>query len=154
MQSLVGRLESRGLDTSRDISDLRGHIVSQLSRIDISLDAISRSLVVLHDRIESTARKMETFESSVNSLLKQKEEAPVMNSQGSSGKTPLMDVEELPDTPITTLVRSTSPDITCYETIGLCKHQKEDPIFLSDGYMESQEWENLEELMKHFQTPM
>jgi len=158
MQSLVARLESKELHTSRDISDLRNHIVSQLSRIDISLDAISKSLAVLHDRIESTVAKVETIESSVNSLLPMKavsKEAPLgMNWPGSSSEMPVMVEEELPDSPVRTLVRSTSPDITCSETIGAFSNPNLDLASTSGGFMDSQEWENLDSLMKSYLKDM
>jgi len=154
MQSLVSRLEQRGLHTYRDISDLRGHIVSIQSRIDISLVAISKSLVVLHDRIENIAQSQETLKNLVNAHLEQKEVLPEMNLQGDSQKMPVMESEELPDSQNPTQVRSTSVDITCSETIGPSRLQEIDQELQSDGFMEFLEWEKVEELMNNYQKHM
>lgn len=153
MQSLVARLESRELGTCKDISDLRGHIVSQLSRIDISLDAISRSVVVLHDKIENTAAKMENLMSMVNSQkIEHHHQGKILHV--SSCNTPEMEKEELEDSQKQIQAHTTSPDITCSEIIGPCKHQLEDRELLWTGCTECQEWASLDELMKDFQTPI
>lgn len=153
MQSLVARLESRELGTCKDISDLRGHIVSQLSRIDISLDAISRSVVVLHDKIETTAAKMENLMSMVSSQkIEHHHQGKILHV--SSQETPPMEEEVLEDSQNPTQEHTTSPDITCLETIGPCKHQLQDPELLWTGCTDCQEWANLEELMSDFQTPI
>lgn len=154
MQSLVGRLESKGHHTSKDILDLRSHIVSQLYRLDYSLDAISRSLVVLHDQIGTIAANQEIMKNTVSALVLQKAVVQGMNSQEDLQKTPEMELVELPDSPMQTPVRSTSPDITCSETIGPSKDLSPVPMSPLYGTMEIQEWEKVEELMKNSQMLM
>ena len=117
MQSLAARLENGELPISRDISDLRGHVVSQLSRIDISLAAISKSLMVLHDRTELIARKVETIESLVSAQVMQMEVVPETPSPVILSSDSERDEPESEPLPMLTPVRGTSPDITCYETI-------------------------------------
>lgn len=151
MQSLVARLENKELHTSRVISDLRDHIVSQQLRIDISLVAMSRSLVVLHDRIESIAPNLEILKSSVNSLILQVKEQAEMNLPLPLVLTPVMDVEELLDSPRNTQERMPSPDIRCCETFGLCRSLSRDLRAVASGTTGDQEWENLDELMKNYQ---
>lgn len=63
---LAKKLESQEHLISRDLLCLRENIASKQLRIDISLDAISKSLGVLHQRIESTVERMETIMSLVN----------------------------------------------------------------------------------------
>jgi len=153
MQSLVARLENKAHLTSKDISGLREHIVSIQYRVDYSLVAMSKSLGVLHDKIESIVSKQETLMNSVNSLLKQKEaDQDEMNWHPALRLMPVMESEELPDSPVQILERGTSPDITCSETIGLCKHQLEDQRSPSDGTGDFLEWEKVDELMKNLET--
>jgi len=148
---LVARLENKELHTYRVISDLREHIVSQQSRIDISLVAMSRSLTVLHDRIETIVPNLEILKSSVNSLILQVKEQHEMNSLLPLAVTPLMDVEELLDSPMKTPERTRSPDIRCFETFGLCRNLSHDLRVVADGTSDYQEWENLDVLMKNYQ---
>jgi hypothetical protein len=155
---LAARLEKEGLLSSKDMYDLRSLFVSSLSRIDLTLAAMSRSLVVVHDRIESTAQKMENMMNMVSALMTQKvqvEEPPQeTNLGGSSQKQPMMEEEELYDTQKSTQEAGTTPDITCYETTGLCKHhQIESPLWYG-GTTVDPEWESLEELMKNYQERM
>jgi hypothetical protein len=151
MQSLVMRLENQGLHTSRDTSDLRSHIVSITSRIDFTLDAISRSLTVLHDRIESIAQSQETLR---NLVLSQVNQCHATNSLQSLPLTPVMVEEALPDSPENIQVRSPSPDINCSETIFASSRPFHVQILESDGSMDNLEWENLDELMKNYQSHM
>jgi len=151
MQSLVARLESKGHHTSKDISDLRAHIVSIQSRVDISLVAISKSLVVLHDRIESIAQNQETLKNLVSAPLVLKEVRQETNSRGNSPLTPVMECEELPDSPIETPVRFTFPDITCYETIGAYKQHGTGQTSRAGGTGDFLEWEKVEELIKNWE---
>jgi len=155
MQSLVARLASKEHPISKDISDLRRHIVSVQLRTDYSLAAMSRALVVLQDQIGSIAQSLETLKSSVSVLQKRMEpDQEEMNWHPALLKRPVMEVEELPDSPMNSQERGTSPDITCSETIGLCKHQLIDQGSPVDGIMELQEWEKVEELMKNYETLM
>jgi hypothetical protein len=65
-----------------------------------------------------------------------------------------MEEEELFDTPKSTQGAGTSPDITCYETTGLCKHLLPESPLWYGGTTVDQEWENLEELMMNYRERM
>jgi len=154
MQSLVAKLESQGLDTSRDISSLNGHIVSKLSRIDISLDAISRSLQVQQTLIGDIARRVEIIENSVRSqpvppvVPNPETKLPCdLNSQWT------MDDEDWINSWSHFLEPTISPDITCYETTSFYKGPSNGLRSTASGSGENQGKEKVAKLTKIFQGP-
>jgi len=116
MQSLVARLESKELHTSKDISSLSEHIACKLSRVDFSLDAISKSLQVLQTEMYTIAQKMETLE---NLGRNPKPEVPPETNLPAGFA---QDWSPISETDLENLLKNipesgTFPDITCYETI-------------------------------------
>lgn len=154
MQSLVAKLESKEPHTSRDISDLREHIVSQQSRIDISLERISRLLADQQDQIASIAASQVRIENLVIAQQMAKEDLPETPSPKLFGmQLPEADMEAYVNSLIRTPERSCSPDITCYETFGHFNVQFQGQIYHAPGTGDYQEPGSPGELMRSFLMP-
>jgi len=154
MQSLVARLENQGHHTSRDMSSLRSHIVSIQSRIDCSLDVISKTLQVLQTVILDTAQKMDLLQNTVKDLLKEKEVLQGMRSLDDS--LPEWSSEEMAwmNSLFPIPEHGTIPDTTCYETIFPQEDPRNDPISTSGGFGANQGWGSQEKPTGFFQKPI
>jgi len=135
MLSLEKRLESRVLAISKDMLSLRSHIVSQLSRIDISLAAISRSQQAMLDLISDIARKMESSENLAKSQSQQLTNLETNLLKDSEIAWSKEDTELL-DSLMKTPEHGTFQDITCSETFGLYNDPLKDPIFQYGGFVD------------------
>jgi len=110
------KLENDEEPISRDILDLRNHIVSVQSRVDISLVAMSKSLAVQATAISDIAVKMENIENLVKDQLQW---ARTEMNLPDPLQTPLLSKEEMEwmNGLLETQEPGISPDITCYEII-------------------------------------
>lgn len=153
MQSLAAKSANKEPDISKDISDLRSHIVSIQSRVDISLDAMSRSLGVLHSRIELIASKMVTSESleiSHKALMEQfkmRQLEPSLQPWTEEDQEWLNSFMNIPEL-------GTIPDITCSETILRRSPPFIDLTFEFNGTMDHPEQVSLAQPMKCTQKRM
>lgn len=153
MQSLVARLENQAHHTSRDMSSLRSHIVSIQSRVDCSLDVISKTLQVLQTAIFDTAAKMDLLQSMVKDLHKEREVLQEMKSL--DDLLPEWNQEELAwmNSLFPIPEHGTIPDITCSETIFQQEGPRNDPTSTSGGFGVNQGWGSQEKPTGFFQRP-
>ena len=119
MQSLAARLENQAHLTSRDTASSIKGVHCVLRRIDLTLESMSKSLVVLHDRIDNIAAKVEIFSNTVERLKEEhpQEFQPEMKSPVISWSQFVEENEDWLNSLIEDPVLTTSPDIHCYETI-------------------------------------
>lgn len=158
-QSLVKKLENLEHLTSKDSLCSDQGLGLSLRRIDLTLDHISKSLVVLHDRIEIIAGKVATLENMVNVLI------PTRPAIGACvpKETEMLSDEDFQNffnhpewsdllKPIPEL--GTSPDLTCSETICHFNNQLKEAASPSGGSMEHPVLVSPEKPMSFFQKPI
>jgi len=153
MQSLVARLENQARHTSRDMSSLRSHIVSIQSRVDCSLDVISKTLQVLQTAIFDTAAKMDLLQNMVKDLHREKEVLQEMKSL--DDLLPEWNPEEMAwmNSLFPIPEHGTIPDTTCYETIFQQEDPRNDPTSTSDGFGGNQGWGSQEKPTGFYPMP-
>jgi len=136
-------------DISRDISDLRQELVSLLLNSSSHQAATWKLLGVLLDRIDSIASKMDALQKEVTSLKTTVAAAEVVRPifppeiwSARDLETPLMTAEEMAyfDSLLNIPATTSSPDLTCYETIAPSAQQSTDQASTSGGSMVPPEW--------------
>ncbi len=140
MVSLEKKLESLELLTSKGTVSSDNGVFSVTRRIDLTLDAMSRSLRVLHDTTEATARKVEMLGNLVHALIlevRQDRLNQEMNWEGHFPDVWSPAMQDWVSSLMLTPERGTSPDITCSETINFSAVPSRGPPSTSDGSMEN-----------------
>lgn len=150
----VGDLE---LHTSKDSSFSEIGLFSAMRRIDLTLDAMSRSLKVLHDRTELIVQNQVVLGNMVSAL--QVDHHPVSqpvttNVHVNSFSPWSPGTEALLDSLMNIQEDSSSLDITCYETMDACNSPLRGPIYKSTGTMENPVRVSPERPMKKCQMDM
>lgn len=154
MELLARKLDLMEHRISKVMSSGSQGLPSRLASIDVGIDAIWKSLRVLHDKIEIIAQKVETLSKS--------ELVPILEPQGvvpppcpemnCTLNTEVISSDDEPDwfnSLIHTQDVSDFPDITCSETPFLFQNLLNDPASPSNGFTDFQEWANHDMLTRN-----
>lgn len=143
MQLLAERLETQEHLISRDMFSFTSGLNSKLARIDLTLDAISKCLMVLHDKIEHIVVK-EEITGNTETVQSPPVPAPAVpiidltetNSPPSLFQPWTEEDKDWLDSLMNSPEHTTSVDINCYETVLGTPKRLRDPILKYGGTME------------------
>lgn len=113
----VEKLVKEELLTSKGTSRFQDALLCSLFALSSATGAITKSLEVLHQKIERIARKMETLEKEVNRPRRSGRSELEMSLQENLPELSMEEIEAWLNSPMPTLAPGTSVDITCYETL-------------------------------------
>jgi len=158
-ESLAEKLEKVELHTCKDSVSLRNVVPSSLRRIDLTLDAIWKSLMVLHNRTEFIAQKVEILQRQVLALQPPlpEEEPPLSPETTLPSNFVTVSSDDEPEwlnSLMLTPEHGITTDILCSETPFQSPHRFIGQSSMSNGFMDPQELASLDELMNSFPTPI
>lgn len=159
MESLEKKLETLELLICKDSVSSTNVVPFSLQRIDLTLDAIWKSLMVLHDRIETIVPKVDTLMNMVQSLqppLPKEEPAP---TPGTPSFKSIVNISSDDDSEwLNSLMQDQgfmdTLDISCLETPLPSPLPSNGLASTSNGFMDLPDQVSLEEHMSAFQTPI
>jgi len=139
------RSGTQELLTSRGTPRFEDAVLSTMFGISSALGAMSRAQEVLLDKIESIALKVGTLEKEVLSMKERLPPRPQEMPRPLPSWLPSNEeIREWLNSPKNSPERICSPDLTCSEMPYLSNLQSIDHQLMSDGSMDSQEWESLD----------
>lgn len=144
MQSLAARLDNLVPLTSKDSAYSENGVVLSLRRIDLTLEYISKSLVVHQEKIEHIVQNQETIMNMVNVLTQERrqENVPETKSQPISWSQFQEENQEWLNSLHEDPVHTTFPDMSCLETFLQQSPPWTDLTLKSSGSVEPQAPEN------------